>query len=59
MAFVFNDLMSLVTLAVSLEVTDHMWTKCSDSISPVDRVVLDHNISDKFHKRIIVVSSPL
>lgn len=53
MAFVFNDLRSLVTLAVSLEVTDHMWTKCLDGISPMNCVVLDHDISDQFHTRII------
>lgn len=43
MAFVFNDLRSLLTLAVSMEVTHPMWIKSKDGFSPVDGVVLDYN----------------
>lgn len=46
MAFVFQTMRSLVTLAVFMEVTNPIWTKSSDGLSPVDGVVLDYSVRE-------------
>ena len=39
MDFVFPNMRSLVTFALSTEVTNCMWTEPSDSLGPVDAVL--------------------
>lgn len=53
MAFVINDLRSLVTLAVSMEEV----TNPTQTLGPVDGVILDHNVRDKFNAGSIVISN--
>ena len=53
MAFVINDLRSLVTLAVSMEEV----TNPTQTLGPVDGVILDHNVRDTFNAGSIVISN--
>lgn len=46
---------SLVTFAVSVEVTKPTWTEPSDGLGPVDGVVLDDSGRGKFHEGSIVI----